>query len=100
MRIDKKQIEELAGLAQIGMGAEETEAQRKDLERLATYTEVLKDLDTTGLPCQTHPFGAAETGVNRFRPDVVTNEDRTEEWIASAPDSKGPYFRVPRTVEE
>ena len=100
MQIDKKQIKGLAELAQLDLSEEELEAQRRDLERLATYSEVLKELDTEGLPCQSHPFGTNNTDVNRFRPDIVTSEDRTEEWIAAAPDSKGPYFRVPRTIEE
>jgi aspartyl-tRNA(Asn)/glutamyl-tRNA(Gln) amidotransferase subunit C len=100
MKIEKKQIQEIADLAQIGLSQEELEAQRIDLERISFYTEKLKDIDTNGKPCQTHPFGAGYYDVNRFRPDLVTNEDRAEEWTSAAPDSKGSYFRVPRTVEE
>jgi Asp-tRNA(Asn)/Glu-tRNA(Gln) amidotransferase C subunit len=38
--------------------------------------------------------------INRLREDTVTNEDKSAELVAGAPDSKGSYFRVPRTVEE
>ena len=104
MKIDTKQIEFLADLAKIEMGPDEMETQRQNLERLATFTECLNGLDTTGMPEQTHPFGSGGTngkgGMDRLREDEVTNEDMTEEWMEAAPDSKGRYFRVPRAIEE
>ena len=104
MKIDKKRIEFLAGLAKIEMGPEETEEQRLDLERIATYTECLNGLDASDMPEQSHPFGASgpdgKGGMDRLREDEVTNEDMTAEWMRAAPDSKGRYFRVPRTIEE
>jgi len=116
MKIGENQVKYLADIAMIAMDEEETEAQRRDLERIATYTETLAGIDTAGVPEQTHPFGhdvedgAGEadgtdktgeaTAMSRFREDEVTNEDRTKEFMAAAPDSKGPYFRVPRTIEE
>ena len=128
MKVGENQVKYLADIAMIAMDDEETEAQRRDLERIATYTETLAGIDTVGVPEQTHPFGhdmedgsgeandscgAGEAGVaagvraagktgamSRFREDEVTNEDRTKEFMAAAPDSKGPYFRVPRTIEE
>ena len=90
----------------------EMEAQRQDLERIAVFTERLKELDTEGLPEQTHPFGFEGTGTGGFdgsgdpdrknllREDIVTNRDCAEEMVAAAPDSKGTYFRTPRTVDE
>ena len=98
MEIDEKLIKHLAETAAIDMGAKEMAAQQHDLERIAAYTGKLAGLDTAGMPEQTHPFGT--TGINRLRADEITNDDRKEEFIAAAPDSKGPYFRVPRTVEE
>ena len=104
MKIDEKRIEFLKGLAKIDMGPEETEAQRLDLERIATYTECLKELGTDDAPEQSHPFGPAGSdgkgGMDRLREDEVTNKDMTAEWMKAAPDSKGRFFRVPRTIEE
>ena len=104
MIISNERIEFLTNLAKIEMGPEETEARRRDLERIATFTESLGRLDTEGCPEQSHPFGTSgpygKGGMDRLREDEVTNEDLTEEWMRAAPDSKGRYFRVPRTVEE
>ena len=98
MAVDINLIRHLAEIAAIDMGEEELMAQQRDLERIAAYTARLAELDTAGVPEQTHPFDAA--GENRLRADEVTNGDQAEELVAAAPDSKGPYFRVPRTVEE
>jgi len=104
MKADDNLIDYLADLSKVELGAEEKEAQRRDLERIATYTECLKELDTTAAFEQTHPFGIdgadGRGGMDHLRADEVTNEDRAEEWTKAAPDSKDKYFRVPRTIEE
>jgi len=99
MKISEEKFKYIAETAMIEMDADEREAQRKDLERISTYTEKLGELDTEGEAGRSHPF-AFDTSVNRFRTDEVTNKDRKEVWIKAAPDSKGTYIRVPRTVEE
>ena len=99
MKISEKTMEYLVDTAMLGMDEEEKEAQRKDLERISTFTEKLGDLDTTGQDCVSHPF-VPSLNSNRFRSDIVTNENKSKELIAAAPDSKGPYIRTPRTVED
>ena len=100
MKISEDTIEYLCSTSMIEMGQEEKNDQRKDLERIVAYAEKIAELDTTGLPEQSHPFGPGINAVNYFREDVVTNSDQTETWTKAAPDSKGSYIRVPRTVEE
>ena len=96
MKIDDRLIEYLADLSRLELGAEEKAARKKDLEDILAYMEKLNEIDTQGQPEMTHPFDQ----VNRFREDEVVNDDRTELLLANAPDRKGSYFRVPRTVEE
>ena len=59
------------------------------------YTEKLNELDTEGLPEMSHPFEA----VNRFREDEVRNSDDRENLLSNAPERKGSYFKVFKTVE-
>jgi len=99
MKIDGKTIDYLSELAKIELGPEEKEAQRRDLERVATFAECLTVLDTKDMPAQSHPFGIGES-MDRLREDEATNEDMAAEWMKAAPDSKGRFFRVPRTIEE
>jgi len=120
MKIDEITIKKIAALAAIEMGPEELEAQRQDLENIATFAEKLSGFDAESQPEQTHPFGVDSAGYshadaqtkgqtsdhakdqaseNRLREDKVTNKDRSEEWLKSAPDPKEPYFRAPGTIE-
>jgi len=59
MKIDENLIKRLTAIAAIDLGEEELEAQRQDLERIAAYTERISDIDTEGMPLQTHPFGVS-----------------------------------------
>lgn len=59
------------------------------------YTEKLNELDTESLPEMSHPFEA----VNRFREDEVRNSDDRENLLSNAPERKGSYFKVFKTVE-
>ena len=96
MKIDDKLIDYVAELSRLELQPEEKEARKRDLEDILAYIDKLDELDTEGLPEMTHPFDVG----SRFRGDVVTNEARADELLSNAPDRKGPYFRVPRAVEE
>ena len=101
MTVDINTMKQLAEIAAIEMGPEEVAEQTAILKELAACTANLLSVETEGLPRQTHPFAdAGADGANRLREDVVTSEDHAKEFTAAAPDSKGAYFRVPRTVEE
>jgi aspartyl-tRNA(Asn)/glutamyl-tRNA(Gln) amidotransferase subunit C len=96
MKIDDDLIEYLAELSRLELGAEERGALAGDLTDILGYVEKLNELDTEGAPELTH----SSRTVNKFRDDVVTNGDRREEMLANAPERKGDYFRVFKTVEE
>jgi aspartyl-tRNA(Asn)/glutamyl-tRNA(Gln) amidotransferase subunit C len=95
MKITDDLIDYIGELSRLGLSAEEKEARKRDLTDILNYIDRLNELDTEGLPEMTHPFDA----VNRFRDDVVRNGDRREEMLRNAPDRKGDYFKVFRTVE-
>jgi aspartyl-tRNA(Asn)/glutamyl-tRNA(Gln) amidotransferase subunit C len=96
LKIDNDLIEYLAELSRLELGEAERASLAGDLTDILGYVEKLNELDTEGAPEMTHPFEA----VNRFRDDVVTNEDRREEILAGAPARKDDYFKVFKTVEE
>ena len=68
---------------------------KKDLSDILDYTEKLNELNTDDMPEMSHPFDA----VNCFREDVVTNGDDRENLLSNAPERKGSYFKVFKTVE-
>ena len=96
MKINDNLIEYIGTLSRLHLSDEEKEARKKDLSDILDYMEKLNEIDTTGLPEMTHTFESN----NSFREDIVTNGDRREEMLSNAPEAKGNYFKVFKTVEE
>ncbi|MDR0853541.1 MAG: Asp-tRNA(Asn)/Glu-tRNA(Gln) amidotransferase subunit GatC [Clostridiales Family XIII bacterium] len=96
MKIDDKLIDYLADLSRLELSDEEKAARAEDLRDILTYMEKLNEVDTEGLPEMTHPFEK----VNTFRADEVLNSDNHEKLLENAPEKRGDYFKVPRTVDE
>ncbi|MDR2771803.1 MAG: Asp-tRNA(Asn)/Glu-tRNA(Gln) amidotransferase subunit GatC [Clostridiales Family XIII bacterium] len=95
MKITDDLIDYIGELSRLALSAEEREARKRDLTDILNYMDKLNELDTADLPEMTHPFDA----VNCFREDVPQNGDRREEMLQNAPDRKGDYFRVFKTIE-
>jgi aspartyl-tRNA(Asn)/glutamyl-tRNA(Gln) amidotransferase subunit C len=95
MKITDDLIDYIGELSRLALSPEEKEARKRDLTDILNYMDKLNELDTADLPEMTHPFDA----VNRFREDELRNGDRREEMLRNAPDRKGDYFKVFKTVE-
>ena len=95
MQITDELIDYIGDLSRLYLSDEEKESAKTDLSDILNYMEKLNELDTDGMPEMSHPF---ET-VNRFREDTVTNKDDRENLLANAPESKGSYYKVYKTVE-
>jgi aspartyl-tRNA(Asn)/glutamyl-tRNA(Gln) amidotransferase subunit C len=96
MKINDDLIEYIAELSKLRLSPEEKEGRKADLNDILGYMDKLNELDTAGLPEMTHPFDAN----NRFRDDAVTGRDRRGDMLRNAPESKGDYFKVYKTVED
>jgi aspartyl-tRNA(Asn)/glutamyl-tRNA(Gln) amidotransferase subunit C len=95
MKITDELIDYIGELSRLALSAEEKEARKRDLTDILNYMDKLNELDTAGALEMTHPFDA----FNRFREDEVKNGDRRAEMLRNAPDRKGNYFKVFKTVE-
>lgn len=95
MQITDELIEYIGDLSRLYLSDEEKERAKNDLSDVLNYTEKLNELNTDGLPEMSHPFDA----VNRFRQDEVLNRDDRENLLSNAPERKGSYFKVFKTVE-
>ena len=96
MIIDDKLIGYISTLSQLKLTESEKLTYEQDLTNILDHMDKLSELDTDGVPEMTHPIKTS----NVFREDVVTNEDRRGDMLRNAPDSKGDYFKVLKTVEE
>jgi len=95
MKITDELIDYIGELSRLELSPEEKERGKKDLTDILNYMDKLNELDTSGAPELTHPFGNA----NRFRENTGTNSDRRGEMLQNAPEAKGDYFKVFKTVE-
>lgn len=95
MKITGELIDYIGELSRLELSTEEKEGAKKDLTDILNYMDKLNELDTSGTKEMTHPFDE----VNRFRTDMGLNGDQRGEMLQNAPDAKGDYFKVFKTVE-
>jgi len=95
MKITDELIDYIGELSRLELSDDEKEGAKKDLTDILNYMDKLNELDTTGAAEMTHPFDAA----NRFRAEETVNGDQREAMLKNAPDAKGDYFKVFKTVE-
>ncbi len=94
MAIAVEQVQHIAALAKLELGAPEVAAMQRDLAAILDYVEQLKDVDVTGVEPMTH---AAEL-VNPLRDDVV-QPPAGPAALANAPARAGDLVAVPRFLE-
>ena len=93
--ITDETIEYVGILAKLELFGEEKEAAKKDMGNMLNYIDMLNELDTDGVQPMSNVFPVK----NVFREDVVTNGDDSENMLANAPEEKGGFYMVPKTVE-
>ena len=87
-------IERLAELARIALSEDERVRFGAELDRVVELMAELRRAEVDGVEPLAHPFDAAL----RLRADEVTESDRSEAFLAQAPESQGGYFLVPRVL--
>ncbi|MBP5608147.1 MAG: Asp-tRNA(Asn)/Glu-tRNA(Gln) amidotransferase subunit GatC [Lachnospiraceae bacterium] len=93
--ISDETIEYVGILSKLKLDESEKEQARKDLEEMLDYIDQLGELDTEGVEPMSHVHPVS----NRFREDVVTNEDERDKILKNAPEERDGAFVVPRTFD-
>ena len=96
MALDRAEVEHIAALARIGLSDEELETFRQQLSNILQQFELLRQLDTTGVP----PTGHAIELQTVTRDDVSADSLQPEEVLSKAPRREGNLFRVKAVLEE
>lgn len=94
-RINDAAIEYVSILAQLSLTDEEKAQAKADMERMLTYMDKLKELDTAGTEPMSHVFPLE----NVFREDVVMGQDARDKILRNAPEQSNNMFVVPRTID-
>ena len=94
--IGPEQVRKVAKLARLELTEREIEEFTGQLGAILEYVEKLNDLDTTEVEPLAHCLPIA----NVFRRDDVHGSLGTEQTLANAPERDGPFFKVPKILDD
>jgi aspartyl-tRNA(Asn)/glutamyl-tRNA(Gln) amidotransferase subunit C len=96
VKITLAEVEHVARLARLALGADEMARMRSQLDAILGYVEQLRRVDTAGVEPTAHVLPL----VNVMRDDEVRPSYPADAMLANAPDARDGQFRVPRILEE
>ena len=96
MKITEELIDHIAHLSRLEFEGEKKEAIKADLERITTFMDKLKEVDTEGV----EPLVFMTNEVNRLRDDVVEESVSQDEALKNAPKKDSDYFRIPKVLSK
>ena len=108
MKVTDKDVAAVADLANLELTPAERARMLRDLNSILEYIERLNELDTTNVPPMAQisdRFGVdpKKTGSARFeyarRKDELHPSLNREAALASAPETDGAFFKVPKVIE-
>jgi len=94
MEVTDKLIDDLAKLSKLSFNETEKEELKTDLQKMISFVDKLKELDTTGIEPLTH-MGYSD---NALRVDVVKGMVTKEEALLNAPIKDDYFFKVPKVI--
>jgi len=93
-KIDLDQVRHVAKLARLALPAEKLEKFTGQIESILEYIAKINRLDTSNV----EPMAHALPIHNALRDDVVQPSLPVEKVLANAPDTDGPFFKVPKVI--
>jgi aspartyl-tRNA(Asn)/glutamyl-tRNA(Gln) amidotransferase subunit C len=96
MGLSREQIASIADLARLDLTAAEIPVYQDSLSRILDFVGALERADTANTAPMAHPLPGLS---QRLRPDVVTEEDRHEQYQANAPQVAAGLYLVPKVIE-
>jgi len=98
-----EQVQRVAELANLELTAEEQPRMQRDLNNILDYIAQLNELDTADVPPMAQVGEVLAVATNAtgsgLRPDTVCPSIDRKAVMASAPESDGRFFKVPRVIE-
>jgi len=95
-KIDRQQVRKVAQLARLDLTEAEIEEFTGQLGAMLEYVEKMNELDTATV----EPLAHCLPIHNVFRADEVRESLGTEQTLANAPQRDGPFFKVPKILED
>lgn len=96
MALAADHIRNVAALARLALTDEEIRRFSGQLDQILAYVDQLKRLPTDQIPPTSHAIPMA----NVFRHDEPAPSLPVDAALANAPQREGPFFKVPRVLED
>ena len=96
MEVNRELVDNLAHLARLHFSDEEKNELEQDLQRMISFVEKLKEVDTTGV----EPLQHMGSEINVFREDEIQGSLRREDALQNAPKTDGVFFKVPKVIKK
>ena len=95
MTIDAKTIAKIAHLARLKIPEEEQQQMAGELNKILAWVTMLDEVDVANIA----PLTSVNDVALRWRDDVVTDGNKSEDILANAPAKTADFFTVPKVVE-
>lgn len=92
--LNLEKVRHVAKLARLAIPDEQLPRFTEQLESILEYVEQIKQANVTGV----EPMAHAVRLTNVLRDDVPQRALSTEQVLANAPDTDGPFFKVPKVI--
>ena len=99
MSLTPDQVQRIARLARIALGAGESAPVMARLNRVLGLIEQMRAVDTRAVEPMAHPLDTRREAAQRLRPDAVTEADRRAEYQEVAPQVEGGLYLVPKVLD-
>ncbi|HSN78917.1 MAG TPA: Asp-tRNA(Asn)/Glu-tRNA(Gln) amidotransferase subunit GatC [Rhodoferax sp.] len=99
MSLSTADIDRLAHLARLGLGADERERLCTQLNDFFGIVEKMRAVDTTGIVPLAHPVEIMGDVALRLRDDIASEPNQREANQRNAPALDAGLFLVPRVIE-
>ncbi len=96
MNIDKDTLKKVAHLARVEVPENKEEELVKDLQKILTWVEKLKELDTSYV----EPLTNMSFEKDAVRKDEVSHPITKEQALKNAPKHDGTFFKVPKVLDK
>lgn len=95
MALEPEDIPNVAHLARLHLPEDDAERYAGELSAILAFVEQMNAVDTGGVTPMAHPLEMTQP----LRADVVTEQDRREEYQANAPAVRDGLYVVPKVIE-
>lgn len=100
MSLTLSDVKRIAHLAQLDMNDAHAEVALGELNGIFALAEQMQAIDTTGVEPLSQPLSAFLGKLPlRLREDVVTEENRREDYQKTAPKTQDGLYLVPKVIE-